>query len=178
MENINSRLIRGTKLDLMAIHFHGLNSEYHPKLKYSTGYTTQAVLVRLPTWKQRIGHAILIHLLCSQPPNCAREPLTTCNVEPYLRLWTPALAQVTYSFTAFFKIEVTLLTPQGRATKEKQGCPLSQGSCSGPALWNLAANKILNQVWPDNVRIQAFSDDFVLVIKADTNKSLVEDKVQ
>ncbi|GBN41043.1 Putative protein in type-1 retrotransposable element R1DM [Araneus ventricosus] len=69
---------------------------------------------------------------------------------------------------------VTLLTPQGRATKEqKQGCP--QGSCSGPALWNLVANEILNQVWPDNVHIQAFADDFVLVIKADTNKSLVED---
>ncbi|GBM97431.1 Retrovirus-related Pol polyprotein from type-1 retrotransposable element R1 [Araneus ventricosus] len=70
--------------------------------------------------------------------------------------------------------KVTLLTPQGRATKEqKQGCP--QGSCSGPALWNLVANEILNQVWPDNVHIQAFADDFVLVIKADTNKSLVED---
>ncbi|GBL89913.1 Retrovirus-related Pol polyprotein from type-1 retrotransposable element R1 [Araneus ventricosus] len=70
--------------------------------------------------------------------------------------------------------KVTLLTPQGRATKEqKQGCP--QGSCSGPAMWNLVANEILNRVWPDNVHIQAFADDFVLVIKADTNKSLVED---
>ncbi|GBM28840.1 Retrovirus-related Pol polyprotein from type-1 retrotransposable element R1 [Araneus ventricosus] len=69
--------------------------------------------------------------------------------------------------------KVTLLTPRGRATKEqKQGCP--QGSCSGPALWNLVANEILNQVWPDNVHIQAFANDFVLVIKADTNKSLVE----
>ncbi|GBN49432.1 Retrovirus-related Pol polyprotein from type-1 retrotransposable element R1, partial [Araneus ventricosus] len=69
--------------------------------------------------------------------------------------------------------KVTLLTPQGRATKDqKQVCP--QGSCSGPALWNLVANEILNQVWPDNVHIQAFADDFVLVIKADTNKSLVE----
>ncbi|GBO08098.1 hypothetical protein AVEN_236384-1 [Araneus ventricosus] len=44
-----------------------------------------------------------------------------------------------------------------------------------PALWNLVANEIFNQVWPDNVHIQAFADDFVLVIKADTNKSLVED---
>ncbi|GBM11259.1 Retrovirus-related Pol polyprotein from type-1 retrotransposable element R1 [Araneus ventricosus] len=70
--------------------------------------------------------------------------------------------------------KVTLMTPQGRATKDqKQGCP--QGSCSGPALWNLVAIEILNQVWPDNVHIQAFSDDFVLVIKADTSKSLVED---
>ncbi|GBO03790.1 hypothetical protein AVEN_24227-1 [Araneus ventricosus] len=70
--------------------------------------------------------------------------------------------------------KVTLLTPQGSATKEqKKGCP--QGSCSGPALWNLIANEILNQVWSDNVHIQDFADDFVLVIKADANKSLVED---
>ncbi|GBN19269.1 hypothetical protein AVEN_235190-1 [Araneus ventricosus] len=70
--------------------------------------------------------------------------------------------------------KVTLLTPQGRATKDqKQGCP--QGSCSGTALWNLVANEIHNQVWPDNAHIQAFADDFVLVIEADTNKSLVED---
>ncbi|GBM64483.1 hypothetical protein AVEN_194241-1 [Araneus ventricosus] len=39
--------------------------------------------------------------------------------------------------------KVTLLTPICRATKEqKQGC--SQGSCSGPALWNLVATEILN----------------------------------
>ncbi|GBM23223.1 Retrovirus-related Pol polyprotein from type-1 retrotransposable element R1 [Araneus ventricosus] len=70
--------------------------------------------------------------------------------------------------------KVTLLTPQGRATKDqKQGYP--QGSCSVPALWNLVANEIINQVWPDNVHILAFADDFVLVIKADTNKSLVKD---
>ncbi|GBN24089.1 Putative protein in type-1 retrotransposable element R1DM [Araneus ventricosus] len=60
------------------------------------------------------------------------------------------------------------------ATKDKkQGCP--QGSCSGPALWNLVANEIFNQVWPDNIHIQAFADGFVLFIKADANKSLVED---
>ncbi|GBO40954.1 hypothetical protein AVEN_148323-1 [Araneus ventricosus] len=67
--------------------------------------------------------------------------------------------------------KVTLLTAQARATKDKkQGCP--QGSCSGPAL---VTNEILNQVWSDNVHIQAFADDFVLVIEAETNKSLVED---
>ncbi|GBM05438.1 Putative protein in type-1 retrotransposable element R1DM [Araneus ventricosus] len=70
--------------------------------------------------------------------------------------------------------KVTLLTTQGRATKDqKQGCP--QGLCSGPALWNLVANEILNEVWPDSVHIRAFADDFVLVIETDTNKSLVAD---
>ncbi|GBN66507.1 hypothetical protein AVEN_263540-1 [Araneus ventricosus] len=69
---------------------------------------------------------------------------------------------------------MTLLTPQVRATKDqKQGCP--QSSCSGPALWNLVSYEILNQVWPNNVHIQPFAGDFVLVIEADTNKSLVED---
>ncbi|GBN70170.1 hypothetical protein AVEN_148565-1 [Araneus ventricosus] len=74
--------------------------------------------------------------------------------------------------------KVTLLTPQGRATKDqKQGWP--QGSCSGPSLWNLVSNEILNHVWPDNVHIQAFADDFVLVIEADTNlvsKSNIQNK--
>ncbi|GBO16781.1 hypothetical protein AVEN_25403-2-1, partial [Araneus ventricosus] len=70
--------------------------------------------------------------------------------------------------------KVTLLTPQGKATKDqKQDC--LQGSCSGPVLWNLVANEIFNQAWPDNVHIQALADDFVLVIEAVTNKSLVAD---
>ncbi|GBL90694.1 hypothetical protein AVEN_219359-1 [Araneus ventricosus] len=70
--------------------------------------------------------------------------------------------------------KVTILTPQDRATKDrKQGCP--QDSCSGPTLWNLVANEILNQVWPDNVHIQTFADDFVLVIEADTKNRLVKD---
>ncbi|GBL71493.1 hypothetical protein AVEN_52082-1 [Araneus ventricosus] len=70
--------------------------------------------------------------------------------------------------------KVSLLTPQGRTTKDrKQGCP--QGPFSGPALLTLVANEILNHVWQDNVHIQAFADDFVLVIEADTNKSLVKD---
>ncbi|GBO05796.1 Putative protein in type-1 retrotransposable element R1DM [Araneus ventricosus] len=70
--------------------------------------------------------------------------------------------------------KMTLLTPRGSATKDqKQGCP--QGSCSGPALWNLVANETLNPVWLDNVHIQAFADDFVLAIEADRNKSFVAD---
>ncbi|GBN90551.1 Putative protein in type-1 retrotransposable element R1DM [Araneus ventricosus] len=70
--------------------------------------------------------------------------------------------------------KVKLRTPQGRARNDqKQGCP--QGSCSDPILWNLVANEILNQVWPDNVHIQVFADDIVLVIEADTKKGLVKD---
>ncbi|GBM54735.1 Retrovirus-related Pol polyprotein from type-1 retrotransposable element R1 [Araneus ventricosus] len=57
--------------------------------------------------------------------------------------------------------------------KQKQGCP--QGSCSGPALWNLVANEVLMQQWPNNVAIQAFADDFVLVVHAPTKRKMEED---
>ncbi|GBM29115.1 Retrovirus-related Pol polyprotein from type-1 retrotransposable element R1 [Araneus ventricosus] len=68
--------------------------------------------------------------------------------------------------------KVTLLTPQGRATKDqKQGCP--QDSCSGPALWNLVDNEKLNQVWPHNVHIQAFADDFCWSLKRIQIKALL-----
>ncbi|GBM44380.1 hypothetical protein AVEN_147389-1 [Araneus ventricosus] len=53
---------------------------------------------------------------------------------------------------------------------QAKGCP--QGSCSGPALWNLVANSALNIKWPDEVHIQAFADDFAMVIKAPTEEKL------
>ncbi|GBO16706.1 Retrovirus-related Pol polyprotein from type-1 retrotransposable element R1 [Araneus ventricosus] len=43
-----------------------------------------------------------------------------------------------------------------------------QGSCSGPTLWNLVANEILQETWPENTAIQAFADDFVIVSHAPT----------
>ncbi|GBN82832.1 Putative protein in type-1 retrotransposable element R1DM [Araneus ventricosus] len=48
--------------------------------------------------------------------------------------------------------------------QKKHGCP--QGSCSGPAFWNLVANEILQENWPINTNIQAFADDLVLVSHA------------
>ncbi|GBN08587.1 hypothetical protein AVEN_264863-1 [Araneus ventricosus] len=56
----------------------------------------------------------------------------------------------------------TMLTPQGKVSKE-QGKGFPQGSCSGPALWNLVTNNILTQHWPAKVFIQASADDFGLV---------------
>ncbi|GBN47535.1 Putative protein in type-1 retrotransposable element R1DM, partial [Araneus ventricosus] len=53
---------------------------------------------------------------------------------------------------------------------QKQGCP--QVSCSGPAIWNLVANEILQENWPINTSIQAFADDFVLVSHASTRVQL------
>ncbi|GBL91897.1 hypothetical protein AVEN_172805-1 [Araneus ventricosus] len=60
---------------------------------------------------------------------------------------------------------------EGQTTKEqKQVCP--QGSCRGPALWNLVTNDLLNQDWPAHTSIQASADDFILVIKARTKEDL------
>lgn len=43
-----------------------------------------------------------------------------------------------------------------------------QGSCSGPLCWNLVANKLLNESFDFNTHIQAYADDFVLLISANT----------
>ncbi|XP_055951673.1 uncharacterized protein LOC129987758 [Argiope bruennichi] len=67
--------------------------------------------------------------------------------------------------------KVVLNTAEGPAEREqKQGCP--QGSCSGPALWNLVANEILQQEWPRNTTIQAFADDFAIITHAPTRKEI------
>ncbi|GBL88940.1 hypothetical protein AVEN_240888-1, partial [Araneus ventricosus] len=61
--------------------------------------------------------------------------------------------------------QVALNTPQGPATlPQHRGCP--QGSCTGPAFWNLVANEVLTQSWPEGVHLQA--DDFIFLIKAPT----------
>ncbi|GBM09014.1 Putative protein in type-1 retrotransposable element R1DM [Araneus ventricosus] len=61
--------------------------------------------------------------------------------------------------------QVALNTPQGPATLPQHGgCP--QGSCTDPAFWNLVANEVLAQSWPEGVHLQAFADDFIFLIKA------------
>ncbi|GBM44583.1 hypothetical protein AVEN_250562-1 [Araneus ventricosus] len=54
------------------------------------------------------------------------------------------------------------------------GCP--QGSCSGPALWSLVPNEILQETWAENTSIQAFADDFVIVSHAPT-KIKIENQI-
>ncbi|GBN08397.1 Putative protein in type-1 retrotransposable element R1DM [Araneus ventricosus] len=44
----------------------------------------------------------------------------------------------------------------------KRGYP--QGSCSGPLFWNIVADSLLNQRFPENTYVQAYADDLVLVI--------------
>ncbi|GBL64016.1 hypothetical protein AVEN_83352-1 [Araneus ventricosus] len=67
--------------------------------------------------------------------------------------------------------KVILNTCKGPAIRyQNQACP--QGSCSGPALWNLVANEILQENWRINTSIRAFADDFVLVSHAPTRVQL------
>ncbi|GBO31856.1 Putative protein in type-1 retrotransposable element R1DM [Araneus ventricosus] len=55
----------------------------------------------------------------------------------------------------------------------KRGCP--QGSCSGPLFWNIVADSLLNQRFPENTYVQAYADGLVLVIWG-LNKSQIEDQ--
>ncbi|GBN93600.1 Retrovirus-related Pol polyprotein from type-1 retrotransposable element R1, partial [Araneus ventricosus] len=54
--------------------------------------------------------------------------------------------------------------------QQTRGCP--QGSCSGPALWNLIADEALAMPYPSNTSIQAFADDFLLVAAAKSERAL------
>ncbi|GBN07797.1 Putative protein in type-1 retrotransposable element R1DM [Araneus ventricosus] len=61
--------------------------------------------------------------------------------------------------------KVAINTSQGPATwNQQQGCP--QGSCTGPAFWNLVDDEVLQQDWPQGVHLQAFADDFVFLVNA------------
>ncbi|GBL83037.1 Putative protein in type-1 retrotransposable element R1DM [Araneus ventricosus] len=67
--------------------------------------------------------------------------------------------------------KVLLNTQEGLVSRDqRKGCP--QGSCSGPALWNLVVNSLLNIHWSPNVHLQAFADDLVLITKSSTKEGL------
>ncbi|GBN92422.1 Putative protein in type-1 retrotransposable element R1DM [Araneus ventricosus] len=55
---------------------------------------------------------------------------------------------------------------------QTKGC--AQGSCSGPAFWNLVADNILKADWPSDVHLQAFADDFAFVISHRTKDGVQE----
>ncbi|GBO07209.1 hypothetical protein AVEN_198474-1 [Araneus ventricosus] len=61
--------------------------------------------------------------------------------------------------------KVAIHISQGPATwNQQQGCP--QGPCTGPAFWNLVADEVLQQDWPQGVHLQTFTDDFVFLVNA------------
>ena len=47
-----------------------------------------------------------------------------------------------------------------------KGCP--RGSCSGPILWNIQYDPILNLQFTHHTRPVAFADDLILMIRADS----------
>ncbi|GBN25697.1 Retrovirus-related Pol polyprotein from type-1 retrotransposable element R1, partial [Araneus ventricosus] len=67
--------------------------------------------------------------------------------------------------------KVSMQTSEGPVLWEQtQGCP--QGSCSGPAFWNIVADEILSVQWPQGVHLQAFTDDFAFIITDNTKEGL------
>ncbi|GBM08224.1 hypothetical protein AVEN_32770-1 [Araneus ventricosus] len=50
--------------------------------------------------------------------------------------------------------------------------PAASESFPGPAFWNLVANEVLTQSWPEGVHLQAFADDFIFIIKSPTKATL------
>ncbi|GBM99548.1 hypothetical protein AVEN_48232-1 [Araneus ventricosus] len=67
--------------------------------------------------------------------------------------------------------KVAMQTSEGPVLWEQtQGCP--QGSCSGPAFWNITADEILSVQWPQGVHLQAFADDFAFIVTDNTREGL------
>ncbi|GBN22216.1 hypothetical protein AVEN_258247-1 [Araneus ventricosus] len=67
--------------------------------------------------------------------------------------------------------KVAMQTSEGPVLWEQtQGYP--QGSCSGPAFWNVVADEILSVQWPQRVHLQAFADDFAFIVTDNTRESL------
>ncbi|GBN75488.1 hypothetical protein AVEN_140505-1 [Araneus ventricosus] len=65
--------------------------------------------------------------------------------------------------------EVVLQTAQDPVSwPQQKGCV--QNSCIGPIFWNLVANEILSEEWPSSIHLQAFADDFVLVVAESTGE--------
>ena len=44
----------------------------------------------------------------------------------------------------------------------------AQGSCCGPILWNSQYDTVLNLQFTDHIRVVAFADDLILIIRADS----------
>ncbi|GBO21033.1 Retrovirus-related Pol polyprotein from type-1 retrotransposable element R1 [Araneus ventricosus] len=67
--------------------------------------------------------------------------------------------------------KVAMQTSEGPVLWEQiQGRP--QGSCSGPAFWDILADEILLVQWPQGIHLQAFADDFAFIITDNTREGL------
>ncbi|GBL80653.1 hypothetical protein AVEN_225313-1 [Araneus ventricosus] len=66
--------------------------------------------------------------------------------------------------------KVAIQTSDGLAVgKQTQGCP--QGSCTS-LFWNIVSDEILKTVWPKEIHLQAFTDDFAFAISGRTRREL------
>ena len=55
-------------------------------------------------------------------------------------------------------------------TKINKGCP--QGSASGPGLWNIQYNALLNLEYTKNNKVMAYADDLKILVKGRTQEEV------
>lgn len=85
---------------------------------------------------------------------------------------SPCPAYLQAMISSFLKDRTVTLTTNGIKTLKETygGCP--QGSCLGPLLWNVVADSALRLPWPQHTRVQAFADDFMLVVRGKDKEEL------
>ncbi|GBM42184.1 hypothetical protein AVEN_261160-1 [Araneus ventricosus] len=67
--------------------------------------------------------------------------------------------------------KVSMQTSEGPVLWEQtQGCP--QGSCSGPAFWNILADEMFAVQWPQGVHLKAFAYVFAFIVTDNTREGL------
>lgn len=85
-----------------------------------------------------------------------------CDILKILKRY--GLSKGLFSVICSFLGERTAMLPGGGRREYNLGVP--QGSSMGPILWFLLANEALNIEFESYVRVQAFADDFVMLIGA------------
>ncbi|GBN56185.1 hypothetical protein AVEN_94269-1 [Araneus ventricosus] len=118
------------------------------------------------------GHSNFLKFFESQSPSIQNEINSRSSRENLdkimtLHYITPPASQCLEPFGSF-----PVWMDGGPATLPQYKC-CPQGSCTDPAYWNFVANEILSNIWPQRIHLQAFADDSIFLIEADT-KAKVE----
>ncbi|GBN26350.1 hypothetical protein AVEN_233386-1 [Araneus ventricosus] len=87
------------------------------------------------------------------------------NLQYHLKIDKIRTSNIQYIFESLLENRrIVIPTNEGLAQQtQTRGCP--QGSCSGPALWNLVVDEALNAAYPANT-------DFFIVAAAESERGL------
>ncbi|GIX87617.1 uncharacterized protein CEXT_760061 [Caerostris extrusa] len=148
-------------------------------------YTTNNQIPGIPTgWKQitsKTNRAAIIIRTTAIPPtqvSIAEDsvtisiPLADKDILVTSLYSTPSediSTQLNEYEKAVHKESQQIICGDFNAQSEK-GCP--QGSCLGPFLWSIIANKVLQTKWDEEVDLQAFADDFIFIITSNNRRDL------